>query len=68
MINALSCSSDGKHLYSGGWDNAIQSWDLTTYEHASKVQLEQAVNCIRVSGGDIYVGGNNGLLVKLNDI
>lgn len=72
MINALAYSQQPKktHLYSGGWDNTVRSYDLETFTPLSVVELGQAVNCIRPdpsSSGHIFVGGNNGLLCKILD-
>ena len=69
MVNALGCNADTLHLYSGGWDNCVRCWDLKTFTQLSEIDLGQAINCIRVDhrNGDIYVGGNQGLLAKLSD-
>ena len=67
MINAMGCSPDGQHLYVGGWDKSVHSWDLDTFTHSSQVDLGQPVNCIRVhpDSGNIFVAGNSGLIAKL---
>ena len=69
IVNALGCNADTKHLYSGGWDNCVRSWDLTTFTRLDAIDLGQAVNCIRVDpdNGDIYVGANQGIVAKLRD-
>jgi len=70
IINALACSPDGRHLYSGGWDNCLHSWDLNTCEHLNKCDVGQVVNQIRVcpTTGHIFVAGNSGLIAKLMDV
>lgn len=71
MINALACGQQPKaHLYSGGWDNTVRSYDLQTFTPLSRLDLGQPINCIRPdpsSSGHIFVGGNNGLLCKILD-
>lgn len=58
-----------RHLYSGGWDNCVRSWDLKTFSRLDEIDLGQAINCIRVddSNGDIYVGANRGIIAKIRD-
>ncbi|EFX88845.1 hypothetical protein DAPPUDRAFT_304793 [Daphnia pulex] len=71
IINALACGQQPKtHLYSGGWDNTVRSYDLQTFTPLSRLDVGQAVNCIRPdpsSSGHIFVGGNNGTLCKVLD-
>jgi len=69
IVNALGCNADTRHLYSGGWDCCVHSWDLKTFTRLDAIDLGQAVNCIRVDphNGDIYVGANQGIVAKLSD-
>jgi len=69
ILNALGCMAATRHLYSGGWDNCVRSWDLKTFSRLDEIDLGQAINCIRVddSNGDIYVGANRGIIAKIRD-
>jgi hypothetical protein len=71
MINALTSGSDKKKtLYGGGYGCSLVRYDLESLAPVCEVELEHPVNCIKIDptgSGHIYVGGNNGLLVKLLD-
>ena len=73
MTNTNSQQSESNNksrLYSGGWDCTVRSYDLATFTPLSRLELGHPVNCIRPdpsNDGQLYVGGNQGLLCKLID-
>lgn len=59
-VYALSFSSDGKLLASGGTSRTIRIWDLENKAVVRKVITRSAIRCIAFSRDDRFLAGANG--------
>ncbi|PSN56343.1 hypothetical protein C0J52_03747 [Blattella germanica] len=67
IINAI-CGWGDSTLFTAGYDGKVKQWNLNTFECESTCDLGFCINALAIgSQGQIYAGGVNGLLNKLEN-
>lgn len=72
IINALAGAkwNDKNILFSGGWDKMLKQWIIegTAAKEIASCDTEIVINAIITGGkGEVYIGGENGNLIRMKD-
>ena len=67
IVNCLKMSEDGKRLYSAGWDEKVNVWDVETNKLVTSGKVDFAVHqmCLGSRVGEVVVGGSQGAIALL---
>ncbi len=68
IVNCLAVSGDGKRLFSAGWDETVNVWDVESDNRlitSCKVGFAVQQMCLGNKEGEVVVGGAQGAIALL---
>jgi ribosome biogenesis protein YTM1 len=67
-FDVVGLGSEENHLYSGGYDNAVRVWDLSTLSNVNSFVCEKAVRSVSYSSNsNLIASGHSDPLIRLWD-
>lgn len=65
IVNSLTAGSENV-LFSGGYDSTVKKWDLTNFQCAGSVNLNNCINSIASNSSDsAFVARSDGIIAKV---